>query len=152
MAFSLAVNESSKCSASLSNLVVIRIFSFVCFLTLPFNGSIMISYHGLDLHFPNYQQYVLVSGVQQRDSAFWGFVFFFFTGVWPINNVVIISCVQWRDSAVCIHMAILPQIKHIFMCFSFIYLLSWIMCSNLLLIILSGYFSLSLCVELIYVF
>ena len=34
-------------------------------------------------------------------------VFSFCTGIWAINNVVIVE--QWRDSAICIHVSVLPQ-------------------------------------------
>ena len=47
---------------------------------------------------------------------FFFFSFFFFLtskafciGVYPINNVVIVSGKQWRDSAIHIHVSILPQ-------------------------------------------
>ena len=35
--------------------------------------------------------------------------FLFYTGVYPINNVVIVSSGQWRDSAIHTHVSIFPQ-------------------------------------------
>ena len=50
---------------------------------------------------------MLISAVQQSDTVIYVF-FLFYIGVEPINNVVVVSGEQQKDSAMRIHVSILP--------------------------------------------